>query len=98
MFISLILFILLLFLVVHCDDYTCSESATLRTVATQCSAVTWSVARIINHNLTNESDYYPVVLDFDEQEKRVSVSVFMFWFQLESLSLLSRKSYNVNSM
>ena len=78
MFISQIPFLLLLFLLVHCDDYTCSESATLRAVTTQCSAVTWSVARIINHNLTNESDYYPVVLDFDEQEKRVSVSVFMF--------------------
>lgn len=77
MFISQIPFLLLLFLLVHCDDYTCSESATLRAVTTQCTAVTWSVARIINHNLTNESDYYPVVLDFDEQEKRVSVSVFL---------------------
>lgn len=71
------LFILLFLpLFTNSEDYTCSDSATLQIVSTQCTSVKWSVARLIDHNNTIESDYYPVVLDFSEQEDRVSVCVF----------------------
>lgn len=80
------------------DDYTCSDSSSLKAVVTQCSSVTWSVARLIDHNNTNENEYYPVVLDFDEQENRVTVCVFNMCNQLATLSLLSREYQFVNNM
>lgn len=59
------------------DEYTCSDSATLLKTATQCSSVTWSVARLIDYNTTVDSDYYPSVLDLSIQELRVSVYNFL---------------------
>lgn len=65
---------------VLCDNFTCSDSVSLSTVTSQCSAVTWSVARIIDHNATIESDYYPVVLDLSVQENYVTVCVIFHCF------------------
>lgn len=97
MILSYLLFALLI-AIGRGDDYTCSDSSSLKAVVTQCSSVTWSVARLIDHNNTNENEYYPVVLDFDEQENRVTVCIFNMGHQLATLSLLSREYQFVNNV
>ena len=61
-----------------CDDFTCSDATTIFAFSTQCSLVTWSVARLVDHNRTIESDYYPEVYDIEEQEERVSVMLLLY--------------------
>lgn len=80
MFSVYVFLLLVIFSIAVGDEYTCSDSATLIKALTQCSSVTWSVARLIDYNTTIESDYYPSVVDLSIQESLVSVC-FLFIFK-----------------
>lgn len=73
---EILLTVLLLVNISNGDEFTCYESTSILHTNTQCSSVTWSVARVISTPLTDATSYAPSVEPLTIQEQMVTVLSF----------------------
>ena len=77
------IFVLLLVSVVSSHNFTCYDSTSIQRSGSQCTLVTWNVARLVDPKY-EASSYEPYVQPISKQEELVSVFVLTFYFIFRS--------------
>ena len=64
-------------------NFTCYDSMSIKRFSSQCTLVTWNVARILDPKY-EDNPYEPVVYPISKQEELVSVIIRIIYFTFRS--------------